>query len=477
MGCSEHFIECAECSRENDEKIAEARSRAEAAETEAERLRNVIRTGGAMYRLERATLGIPGGHDPAQHEPDWKRLAREAWEGWSKGENVAGPLQAIYRALEAGGVPFASTRVDAALEPVVYGTWEGKLWRCRCPRDGRFDRSINGVYVSQCDACDTHRPERKARTKLEEMAAAVDADGPLPSVLASALPYTPEVAVQREATPLRFKLPEGWSGGHNEPDDRGPEDLPPAKLLSGTELAIGQLRSALGIRDSVDAEETVKLALRRLSRSVREEVRPSDMERLRTWLARPNGALVLGRRLTLEAVAHGGIFVRTWRTEAMLAKDETPPSDWAKFAAIALEELGCFEKARAEALALLLVGQAPPPEEGSWEERWANDLLALEAEAREEAREETIAEVIAWLRDGTSVDPRAMIRNERGVRYTLARELEEGALRKSEQSEKGLAILLLAVRRARRLALEAKDFLVMSRLDSAIVVLEERVGE
>lgn len=33
-------------------------------EEEVERLRNVIRTGGAMYRIERAMLGIPGGHDP-----------------------------------------------------------------------------------------------------------------------------------------------------------------------------------------------------------------------------------------------------------------------------------------------------------------------------------------------------------------------------------------------------------------------------
>ena len=31
---------------------------------EAERLREVIRTGGAMLRLERATLGVPGGIDP-----------------------------------------------------------------------------------------------------------------------------------------------------------------------------------------------------------------------------------------------------------------------------------------------------------------------------------------------------------------------------------------------------------------------------
>lgn len=38
-------------------------------EREVERLRNVIRTGGAMYRLERARMGIAGGHDPEQHAP------------------------------------------------------------------------------------------------------------------------------------------------------------------------------------------------------------------------------------------------------------------------------------------------------------------------------------------------------------------------------------------------------------------------
>jgi len=37
---------------------------------EVERLRNVIRTGGAMYRAERATMGIAGGHDWKVVQPD-----------------------------------------------------------------------------------------------------------------------------------------------------------------------------------------------------------------------------------------------------------------------------------------------------------------------------------------------------------------------------------------------------------------------
>lgn len=41
------------------------------------------------------------------------------------------------------------------------------------------------------------------------------------------------------------------------------------------------------------------------------EVFPQDMDNLRKWLQRPNGALILGNRLVLEAVEHGGIFVRT----------------------------------------------------------------------------------------------------------------------------------------------------------------------
>ena len=37
---------------------------------EVERLRNVIRTGGAMYRAERATMGIAGGHDFGEQRVD-----------------------------------------------------------------------------------------------------------------------------------------------------------------------------------------------------------------------------------------------------------------------------------------------------------------------------------------------------------------------------------------------------------------------
>lgn len=36
----------------------------EKAAAELERLRAVIRTGGAAYRLERAAMGVPGGIDP-----------------------------------------------------------------------------------------------------------------------------------------------------------------------------------------------------------------------------------------------------------------------------------------------------------------------------------------------------------------------------------------------------------------------------
>lgn len=49
--------------------VVSAEKRAEAAEAEVERLRTVIRTGGAMYRAERSTMGIPGGMDPDPREP------------------------------------------------------------------------------------------------------------------------------------------------------------------------------------------------------------------------------------------------------------------------------------------------------------------------------------------------------------------------------------------------------------------------
>lgn len=45
--------------------LAKAVRRGDDAEIEAERLRGVIKTGGAMYRAERARLGVPGGHEPA----------------------------------------------------------------------------------------------------------------------------------------------------------------------------------------------------------------------------------------------------------------------------------------------------------------------------------------------------------------------------------------------------------------------------
>jgi hypothetical protein len=40
------------------------------------------------------------------------------------------------------------------------------------------------------------------------------------------------------------------------------------------------------------------------------ELNPVGVDRLRTWLARPNGSLTMGR-VTFEAVAGGGILVRT----------------------------------------------------------------------------------------------------------------------------------------------------------------------
>lgn len=45
-----------------NEALTEIRAR----DQEIERLRTVIRTGGAMYRAERACLGIPGGYEPRQ---------------------------------------------------------------------------------------------------------------------------------------------------------------------------------------------------------------------------------------------------------------------------------------------------------------------------------------------------------------------------------------------------------------------------
>ncbi len=54
-GCTHHKM-CGDCF--SPEAVADL-------EKEVERLKNVIKTGGAMYRLERASMGItPGGIDP-----------------------------------------------------------------------------------------------------------------------------------------------------------------------------------------------------------------------------------------------------------------------------------------------------------------------------------------------------------------------------------------------------------------------------
>lgn len=53
----------------------------EAASAELLRLQDVIRTGGAMYRAERASMGIPAGHDPhqtAEAEVECLRKERDA---------------------------------------------------------------------------------------------------------------------------------------------------------------------------------------------------------------------------------------------------------------------------------------------------------------------------------------------------------------------------------------------------------------
>lgn len=51
---------------------ADRRARLAALIAENERLRTVIRTGGAMYRAERACMGIAGGIDA--YEPPWSGL-------------------------------------------------------------------------------------------------------------------------------------------------------------------------------------------------------------------------------------------------------------------------------------------------------------------------------------------------------------------------------------------------------------------
>lgn len=44
---------------------------------EVQRLRNVIRTGGALYRAERVTMGIPGGIDPNEEIPELENEAAD----------------------------------------------------------------------------------------------------------------------------------------------------------------------------------------------------------------------------------------------------------------------------------------------------------------------------------------------------------------------------------------------------------------
>ncbi len=58
---------------------------------EIERLRNVIRIGGAMYRAERAAMGIPAGHDPNQESPVRDLLPR-CREALAKSEAIGATL-------------------------------------------------------------------------------------------------------------------------------------------------------------------------------------------------------------------------------------------------------------------------------------------------------------------------------------------------------------------------------------------------
>lgn len=56
-------------SQEDMEFVVMAREALPKLIAEVNRLRNVIKTGGAMYRAERAALGIPGGFDPRPNIP------------------------------------------------------------------------------------------------------------------------------------------------------------------------------------------------------------------------------------------------------------------------------------------------------------------------------------------------------------------------------------------------------------------------
>jgi len=60
-----------------DDRDDEWKRRALAAEAEKARLEAVIRTGGAMYRAERAAMGIPGGIDDEKRVVDWGAMTAE----------------------------------------------------------------------------------------------------------------------------------------------------------------------------------------------------------------------------------------------------------------------------------------------------------------------------------------------------------------------------------------------------------------
>lgn len=62
--------DCLEGRTPYKQQVARLVQTAANAVAEVERLRRVIRTGGAMYRMERACMGVPGGHDPDQARPD-----------------------------------------------------------------------------------------------------------------------------------------------------------------------------------------------------------------------------------------------------------------------------------------------------------------------------------------------------------------------------------------------------------------------
>lgn len=74
------------------------------------RLRDVIKTGGAMYRLERAALGIAGGHDPNQAYPRWGVFVKEV---------APGHYRAVFR-VGAQYFTLANEEGDEALSHVTF---------------------------------------------------------------------------------------------------------------------------------------------------------------------------------------------------------------------------------------------------------------------------------------------------------------------------------------------------------------------